>query len=92
VIVRILGQGQWELSADDVAELNAHDAVVETAIETGDEETFRSGLTALIAAVHSRGTAVADEALAESDLILPMADATLEEVREMLSGEGLIPG
>jgi len=92
MIVRILGEGQWELSDDDVAELNAHDAVIETAIETGDEETFRSGLTALIAAVRSRGTAVADDSLEESDLILPMADATIEEVREMLSGEGLIPG
>jgi hypothetical protein len=92
VIVRILGEGQWELSDDDVAELNAHDAVIEAAIETGDEETFRSGLAGLIAAVRSRGTVVADDSLAESDLILPMADATIEEVREMLSGEGLIPG
>jgi hypothetical protein len=92
VIVRILGEGQWELSDEDVADLNAHDAVIETAIETGDEETFRSGLTALVEAVRSRGTAVPDDSLSESDLILPPADATLEEVRELLSDEGLIPG
>jgi hypothetical protein len=27
-----------------------------------------------------------------SDLILPMPDATLAEVKDMLSGDGLIPG
>ena len=32
------------------------------------------------------------EALDASDLILPMADATLAEVKDMLSGDGLIPG
>ena len=28
----------------------------------------------------------------DSDLILPPADATLEEVRDLLSDDGLIPG
>jgi hypothetical protein len=91
VIVRILGEGQWELGDVDAAELNAHDAVLEAAVGSGDEETFRSGLTSLLAAVRSRGSVVADDILAESDLILPMAEATIEEVRELLSDEGLIP-
>ena len=39
------------------------------------------------------GTPVPDDELPDSDLILPDADATLEEVRELLSGsdEGLVP-
>ena len=32
------------------------------------------------------------DALDESDLILPMADASIDEVRELLTDEGLIPG
>ncbi len=32
-----------------------------------------------------------DDALQPSDLILPMADATLEEVRALLTDEGLVP-
>jgi hypothetical protein len=28
----------------------------------------------------------------ESDFVLPMSDATLEEVDEMMAGDGLIPG
>lgn len=92
MIVRILGEGQWELSDDDVAELNAHDAVIETAILAGDEETFRSGLAELHEAVRTRGTTLPADSLSESDLLLPPADATLEEVRELLSDDGLIPG
>ncbi len=93
MIVRILGEGQWELDDDSdvVAELNAHDSVVEAAVEADDEETFRTALTQLLSAVRSRGTLVAADSLKESDLILPMADATIEEVRELLSDEGLIP-
>ena len=81
-----------ELSDEAVAELNAHDAVIETAILAGDEETFRSGLAQLHAAVRARGTTLPDDSLSESDLLLPPADATLEEVRELLSDDGLIPG
>ncbi len=32
------------------------------------------------------------DSLDESDLILPAADATIEDVRELLSDDGLIPG
>jgi hypothetical protein len=34
----------------------------------------------------------AADSLDESDLILPPADATIDQVREMLSEDGLIPG
>jgi hypothetical protein len=32
------------------------------------------------------------DSLEPSDLILPMADASVADVRDMLSGDGLIPG
>jgi hypothetical protein len=38
------------------------------------------------------GVAHAADALDESDLILPPPDATIDEVRELLSDDGLIPG
>jgi hypothetical protein len=38
------------------------------------------------------GTALPDDTLEPSTLILPDAEATMDNVREMLSGEGLIPG
>jgi len=92
VIVRILGEGQFDVPDEKVATLNELDAVVETVVEAGDTEAFPQALAALLAGV--RSAAVPHEAgtLDTSDLILPPADASLEEVRDLLSGDGLIPG
>ena len=92
MIVRILGEGQFDVPDERVATLNELDAAVESAVEAGDTEAFVSALEALLAGV--RAAAVPHEAgtLDTSDLILPPADASLEEVRDLLSGDGLIPG
>jgi hypothetical protein len=92
MIVRILGEGQWDVSDEQVDALNELDSAVESAVEAGDRETFSQSLDALLDAVRTSGVPLADESLEDSDLILPPSDATLEEVRELLSDEGLIPG
>jgi hypothetical protein len=92
MIVRILGEGQYDLSDDAVSALNDLDAEVESAIATGDEGGFRDALATLLDGVRTAGVPTDADTLAPSDLILPMPDATLHEVRDMLSGDGLIPG
>ena len=92
MIVRILGEGQWDVSDEQLTALNELDSAVESAIDQGDRETFSQTLDALLAAVRSVGVPLPDESLEDSDLILPPSDATLEEVRELLSDDGLIPG
>jgi hypothetical protein len=92
VIVRILGEGQYDVPDDAVSALNELDAKVESAIEAGDETTFRTALGQLLDGVRNSGTPHDADSLAPSDLILPMADASLAEVKDMLSGDGLIPG
>lgn len=92
MIVRILGEGQLDVADDALDRLNELDAAVEAAVEAGDHDAFASALAALLDAVRSVGAPHALDSLDESDLILPPADATLEEVREMLGDEGLIPG
>jgi hypothetical protein len=92
VIVRIMGEGQLEVDESQVQELNALDEALSEAVEGGDESSFRAALSALLEAVRSRGTPVADDALVDSDLVLPYEDADIDEVRQLLSGEGLIPG
>jgi hypothetical protein len=92
MIVRILGEGQYELSDDAVSALNDLDARVESAVEAGDEDAFRAALTALLDGVRSSGRPHDADSLDPSDLILPMSDASVAEVRDMLSGDGLIPG
>ena len=92
MIVRIMGEGQLEVDESQVQELNALDEALSKAVEGGDESSFRAALSALLEAVRSRGTPVADDALVDSDLVLPYEDADIDEVRQLLSGEGLIPG
>jgi hypothetical protein len=92
VIVRILGEGQWELADSHVDSLNSLDDEVEIAVQAGDRETFSRVLDALLNAVRTTGDRLPDDSLVDSELILPPSDATLEEVRELLSDDGLIPG
>ncbi|SPF00997.1 PspA-associated protein PspAA [Streptomyces sp. MA5143a] len=92
MIVRIMGEGQVELADSHFAELNKLDDELLTEMESGDGPGFRRTLHALLSKVRELGTALPDEALEPSELILPSPDATLEEVRDMLSDDGLIPG
>ena len=93
MIVRILTEGQWEMSDDEVRTLSPLDDEVEKAVRTGDQAELAEALHALLEQVRSTGRPVADDELVDSDLILPGADATLEEVQELLneSEEGLVP-
>ena len=91
MIVRILGEGQWELDEALLDALNVLDAAVEKAVESGDEEAFRSGMTGLLDGVRRQGTRLEDDSLLESDLILPPADASIAEVRALMTDEGLVP-
>ena len=92
MIIRILGEGQYDVAEDAVNGLNELDAALEAAVESGDQAAFTSTLASLIEAVRSAGVAHPVDSLDESDLILPRADATIDDVRELLQGEGLIPG
>ena len=92
MILRILHEGQLEVSDESMMELNELDDALIHAVEKGDEGLFHTALANLVNKVKEVGKPVADDHLGPSELILPGADATLEEVREMLSDDGLIPG
>ena len=92
MIVRILGEGQLEVADDQLEPLNQLDAAVESAVESGDTDAFATALAALLDGVRRAGQPLPEDSLEDSDLILPPADATLDEVRELLSDDGLIPG
>ncbi|MGW1122198.1 PspA-associated protein PspAA, partial [Streptomyces tanashiensis] len=85
-------EGQWKLADSHIVELNRLDDELLEEMESGDEEGFRRTLGALLDAVRQLGEPLPDEALEPSELILPAPDAGLDEVREMLSDDGLIPG
>jgi hypothetical protein len=92
VIVRILSEGQYDVPDDALDRLNELDSAVEVAVEAADEAALAAALTALHDAVRSAGTPHDPDSLDESDLILPPAGASLDEVRDLLGDDGLIPG
>jgi hypothetical protein len=63
-------------------------------VAAGDQDALDVALDTLLAKVRNVGTALPDAELHDSNLILPDAGSTLDEVRSLLneSEEGLIPG
>jgi hypothetical protein len=92
VIVRILGEGQFRVDEAVTAELNRLDTDLETAVEHSDEAAFTAALTHLLAQVRAQGSPLPPDILEASDLILPHQDSSMDDVRKMLTDEGLIPG
>ena len=92
MIVRISGEGQYSIDDVATAELNRLDSELEAAVNRNDEAAFTAALHGLLDQVRAHGSALAADTLEPSDLILPPEDASMDEVREMLTEEGLIPG
>jgi hypothetical protein len=92
VIVRILGEGQFRVDDSVAADLNKLDVDLESAVEHGDEAAFTTALTSLLTEVRAQGSPLPPDTLESSELILPHQDSSMDEVRKLLTDEGLIPG
>ena len=92
MIVRILGEGQYDVADSALDTLNELDGALESAVEAGDEDAFRTALKRLLDGVRSVGVPHPLDAIDASDIILPDADAPMAEVADMLAADGLIPG
>jgi hypothetical protein len=91
VIVRIAGEGQFELPDGDAERLNDLDNRAVAAVEQGDEAGFQELWTEMLGLVASDGNALDDEELVTSDVILPPRDISFAEAQGEFTGEGLIP-
>jgi hypothetical protein len=92
MIVRIMGEGQFDVPEEHLEELNRLDDDLTAAIDGGDHGSFQTALEALLTSVRVQGDELPEDYLGPSDLVLPGPDSTLEEVSEVLGEEGLIPG
>ena len=92
MIIRISTEGQYELADDAVDGLNALDNEAVTACESDDAARFTETYGRLLDYIRTKGSAVDDDHLGGSDLILPPPDVTLEEAKTEFSGEGILPG
>jgi hypothetical protein len=91
MIVRISGEGQWELPDGDAERLNELDNQAVAAVEAGDEDKFHELWNQMLDLVTTDGSELADDELVESDVILPPRDSSFEEAQADFSGDGLIP-
>jgi hypothetical protein len=89
MIVRIQGEGQWDISGSQVDELDKLDDQILAAVGDHDEGRFHTLVGQLLDQVRSDGRKLPPEEIAESDLILPPADATMDEVKDLFASEGL---
>jgi hypothetical protein len=91
MIVRILGEGQYRLDDAHHAQLAPLDAELGDAVEKDDNVRFQATLSGALALVRT-GTPVPADTLEQSDLILPHEGASLEEVRKLLTEDGIVLG
>ena len=91
MIVRIATEGQYRLDDGQAEKLNQLDNELVSLVSGGDEQGFRRAFGEMLDLARS-GTVLDEDELAESDVILPPPDISLEEAGEEFTGEGLIPG
>ena len=89
--MRILGEGQFQVDSEAAAKLTALDSSLDKAVEADDEAAFKTALDASVRLVRQSGKRVPDEEFVTADFILPFADATVAEVRQLLA-DGKIGG
>lgn len=90
MIVRILGEGQFELQGDAASKLSQLDERLGAAVEQGDDSAFSEALAAVVGHVRKVGKVLPYDYLGPSDVALPNPGATREEVHELLRSEGVI--
>jgi hypothetical protein len=91
MIVRLMGEGQFEIDKKHLDDLNKIDNNIVKIVKNGDEKAFRTEIRKLADYVKTKGKPIADEVLKPSELVIPPADLTLEEAERIFEGEGLIP-
>jgi hypothetical protein len=87
MIVRILGEGRYDVPEADMPAIEQLDAQLVDAMDRGDEVEFESTLADLIGQVRHTGTLVAPDDLRTSTQVVPHEGSTLEEVQKLLAEE-----
>ena len=88
MIVRILGDGQFDVAESDRDHLHQLEGTLNAAVDGDDEVAFASALAAVVAEVRRVGTELPPDAFTASDLVLPFDDATLDETKALLAEPG----
>ncbi len=89
MIIRIMGQGQFDVKSSLFDDLNTIDNEIVEYVQKGNEKEYQKSLAKLIGLILSEGKRLPDEELIESSVIVPPSDMTLEEARQVFRGAGI---
>ena len=87
MIVRILGEGRFDVPEADLPAIEQLDGQLVDAMERGDEAEFSGTLVDLIGEVRHSGTLLPADDLRTSELVVPHEGSTLKEVQALLAEE-----
>jgi hypothetical protein len=91
MIVRLMGEGQYELDKRYVDEVNKIDNNIVKIVQKGDEKVFKDEFKKLSDYVRKNGKKISDEVIKPSEIIVPPSDLTLDEAKRIFAGDGLFP-
>ena len=91
MIIRLMGEAQYRVDDGLRERLNTLDDDALAALERSDEEAMDGYLTEMWRLVQSEGELLPASDLDPSDALIPPADLSLEETRQLFAEDGLIP-
>lgn len=90
MIVRLMGEGQYEIDKKHVDEINKIDNDLVKIVNQGDEKTFKVEFKKLTDTVRKYGKPLSNDILKPSEVIIPPSDISIEDAKKIFKGEGLI--
>ena len=92
MIIRVLGEGQFRFDESHLGDLNKIDNQIVDHVKNGDQNGYRQDLVRMISTVKQLGNPISEEEIIPSDIIVPPADLSFEEARNIFCNDGLIEG
>ena len=90
MIVRISGEGQYELDDTVGQKLEDLDTALTAALENDQEEEFHALLHGALSLVREQGKEVPHDVVVPSTVIIPPEDVTLAEAQRFFTDEGFL--
>lgn len=84
MIVRIMAEGQYRISDENMLEVQRLDDQLDHAVEANDDSAFTATLQQLVTFVRQHGQVVPDEEVVPSGIIVPASDMSLAEAQAQL--------
>jgi hypothetical protein len=102
-VARIMGDGQYRIDSAILANLNKIDNEIVKLLDSKSfsekssnnieiNSKFQTRLSEMVSIIKNNGKELGPEELVPSDFIIPPADTSVQEAKELFQGEGIFPG